>query len=846
MADDKSIKLIIEAIFQSKSAEDAIKKYRTSLSKLNKEKEKGNSYDKKELNSIEKLSDYLKKITKERNEATDPSKTKELNKEINKTKESISKLSGEAKSSKSIFSQFTGAAVAGLAAVAGVVSFLESSYMEFAKAQKEGVLLNQAFAQSMGAKEASQATTAFNEFATAMSEVTVYEDDAIIAAGRLMEAITGVSEQGLEKATMAAMDFASATGGDLRGAMEAMSMASEGGRNMFKKYGIEVDDTATKSQKLEQITKGLQDRFGGFAQKEGKTIVGQLKILENQYGNLKEQIGEFLALNVLTSGGEKGILSSIVEGASEGIKLVEGAFVLWGVWITNFGIKLSAQFNAWGDIISGTFQKITMGAKIAATQLKAMVTGADAGKELIDMFKKYDEYIKKVSDGNKTIKAVFTGNDKELKKLGITLVSETDALAEYQGNKEKQLTALHASENKKRIINRKEYTDEQIEAEKKLNEKRVQVLGDWLAMSQSGIEKELNQLKTKYEKDISEAQITGQKKLEIYNLYEKARQSIMENHYKSYVKTIDQEIAAENEKYFDLITNFEGSREQMEEIETQHQLNMASIVATGIATRISMINGELSNLANLYSQNVKSQLENELTQRLNKRKEDYDSELLDLQARKDARLISDGEYISAKEKLDSDYNGGVEAIKKEQKRKEYEAEIKAFRLKKASDIVDATNKGITLGIAMATATAAIPVIGPALVPLAIAGAAGITGAQVALIASQQEPAMPEYAKGTSFLPSDQYAKVHAGERIIPANMNIPGISNAELMQSALSGINMSAMGGGGRQSTYNNYNNTSRTQSFAGAQFNLPGIQNPKDFMRWMQNEANAMGTSIL
>jgi phage-related tail protein len=82
----------------------------------------------------------------------------------------------------------------------------------------------------------------------------------------------------------------------------------------------------------------------------------------------------------------------------------------------------------------------------------------------------------------------------------------------------------------------------------------------------------------------------------------------------------------------------------------------------------------------------------------------------------------------------------------------------------------------------------------------------------------------------------------------PELLNMRGgeqvISNSDLVSSMVNGLSMARMSGG--NSTRNTYNSNSSNQSFAGAQFNLPGIQNPKEFMRWMQNEANAMGSSIL
>lgn len=51
-----------------------------------------------------------------------------------------------------------------------------------------------------------------------------------------------------------------------------------------------------------------------------------------------------------------------------------------------------------------------------------------------------------------------------------------------------------------------------------------------------------------------------------------------------------------------------------------------------------------------------------------------------------------------------------------------------------------------------------------------------------------------FAKGTSNVPSDMIAQVHEGERIIPANMNIPGMTNEQFLNSTLRGIGSASEG----------------------------------------------------
>ncbi len=92
-----------------------------------------------------------------------------------------------------------------------------------------------------------------------------------------------------------------------------------------------------------------------------------------------------------------------------------------------------------------------------------------------------------------------------------------------------------------------------------------------------------------------------------------------------------------------------------------------------------------------------------------------------------------------------------------------------------------------------------------------------TAAAAAILAAGNigADAIEGYAKGTDSLPQDTVARVHAGERIVPAEMNVAGVSNADLMSAALRGLMMPAMAGGGgdysrsTSSTYQTNNNWS-------------------------------------
>lgn len=66
--------------------------------------------------------------------------------------------------------------------------------------------------------------------------------------------------------------------------------------------------------------------------------------------------------------------------------------------------------------------------------------------------------------------------------------------------------------------------------------------------------------------------------------------------------------------------------------------------------------------------------------------------------------------------------------------------------------------------------------------------AGLGVAQAGAVLAQPLPEVPAFAKGVNELLDDTFAQLHKGERVVPANMNIPGLSNEALMMSALRGL----------------------------------------------------------
>lgn len=196
-----------------------------------------------------------------------------------------------------------GAAVAGVTALGGVLamSAKEAMAAEEVQAQLAAVL-----ASTKGA--AGMTADSVNALAESLSNVTRFEDDAIVSGQNMLLTFTNISSETFPAATQAMLDLSTAMGTDLQGAATMLGKALNNpaeGMSALTRVGVtfseeqkaviaalvETGDIAG-AQKI--ILAELSTEFGGAAQAAGQTFAGQLDILNNQLGNVKEEVGNAL------------------------------------------------------------------------------------------------------------------------------------------------------------------------------------------------------------------------------------------------------------------------------------------------------------------------------------------------------------------------------------------------------------------------------------------------------------------------------------------------------------------------------------------------------------------------
>jgi hypothetical protein len=201
-----------------------------------------------------------------------------------------------------------------IAAAAGAVALgkgIFDSVQAAAEAQDVQAQLNAVLESTGGI--AGVTADEVNRLADTLSGVTKFEDEAIISGENLLLTFTNIGKDIFPEATEVMLDMSQALGQDLKSSAIQLGKALQDpvlGVTALRRVGVNFNDEQKKmiESMVEAgdvagaqafILKELQTEFGGSARAAGETFGGQLEILKNKLGNIKEEIGGAL-LPVLT------------------------------------------------------------------------------------------------------------------------------------------------------------------------------------------------------------------------------------------------------------------------------------------------------------------------------------------------------------------------------------------------------------------------------------------------------------------------------------------------------------------------------------------------------------------
>jgi hypothetical protein len=134
-------------------------------------------------------------------------------------------------------------------------------------------------------------------FSGEMQEASVFGDEFILQNAALIQSLGQLDQQGLKRATKAAIELAAGLRIDLTSAAQLVGKAAAGETGAFGRYGIVIEETGTKAEKFERVLQTIESRFGGSSQAQVDTFSGSIAQLANAWSDLQEEVGAFVTNN---------------------------------------------------------------------------------------------------------------------------------------------------------------------------------------------------------------------------------------------------------------------------------------------------------------------------------------------------------------------------------------------------------------------------------------------------------------------------------------------------------------------------------------------------------------------
>lgn len=187
----------------------------------------------------------------------------------------------------------------------GVKQFLKGSLEAFDKQIKAEKSLFVAMEGRVGA------TNRLIQQAKQLQKLTLFGDEDTIRAQALIAAFVD-EEAAIKRVIPLVQDMAQAKGMDLAGAADLVSKTLGSSTNALSRYGIEVTGAVGSTERLESLTRGLTDAFGGQAQ-AAALVDAQFTSLKNTIGDIQESIGGFIADTIFLFKVQTGLLGKNLE-----------------------------------------------------------------------------------------------------------------------------------------------------------------------------------------------------------------------------------------------------------------------------------------------------------------------------------------------------------------------------------------------------------------------------------------------------------------------------------------------------------------------------------------------------
>jgi hypothetical protein len=315
-----------------------------------------------------------------------------------------------------------------------LTGFVKDSVTAFNKQAQVEAQLNQVLKSTGHA--AGITADEVKKMAAGFQQVTKFGDEAVLGAENVLLTFTKIGKDVFPDATEIVLDMSTALGQDLKSSAIQVGKALQDpvlGATALRRVGVNLSksqadlikqlvNTGRAAEAQALILKELQTEFGGSARAAGETFAGALARLQNNFGDVQEDIGA-----LITSGMQPFVqmANEMVKGISDFLNSAEGiktvTTVLKGVGAVFITVQniAKAAFNTLSEIGKSfadlfDFGESTKGMAVFNMVLSNVTAAVavlfEVGKKLIDSVFKA---IKPVIDEIVTVFSDLFGDVKE-------------------------------------------------------------------------------------------------------------------------------------------------------------------------------------------------------------------------------------------------------------------------------------------------------------------------------------------------------------------------------------------------------------------------------------------------
>jgi hypothetical protein len=192
-----------------------------------------------------------------------------------------------------------GAGVLGAALLAGAFRKLTGAVSDSINAanRQEDAINSLNIALKASGRFTEEASKDFQDYASSLQKASTFGDELILENAAIIQSLGQLDQQGLKRATKAAIDLSAALNIDLRSAATLVGKAAAGEVGSFSRYGVAIKKGKDNAETFARTLDLLEGKFGGAAAGKVDTTRGAYDQFSNSVGDLAEAFGRLITKN---------------------------------------------------------------------------------------------------------------------------------------------------------------------------------------------------------------------------------------------------------------------------------------------------------------------------------------------------------------------------------------------------------------------------------------------------------------------------------------------------------------------------------------------------------------------